>query len=727
MAELFTLIVIVLGAALIATRGLRWHIVLPSVIVAGGLATALYATAGSPQVDPAAAYLPADRTSSKGSRFASSRACRSCHPSEYASWRESFHRKMTQEATSESIIPVWEGELLHAGRTYRLVHEDGRYFVDMPKFGTDGVGLHNRMTRPIVMTTGAHHQQLFWFPLPWADEPANDEEEVAYQDLCARCHGEDARGGDSAGTQQVKLGKLKLTVAKLENASGLVDEDLTQGEVEQLLDDADHMSWMGLDSGDARLVHAVQHIVRRQLRDRLMQFPFSYMVQQERWVHEDYTFLQPPESLDELEPYDEGWSNACDQCHAVGARFDFDDYGELGNARVAELGISCESCHGAGAAHVAHYQNPIARYVAYGNDEAADEIVNPARLDPKRGSAVCGQCHGEHRQRGERLAPLGYRPGDLLEPSLHIIQYQEPPYPQWLAEELAGESDLLSAGFWRDGTVRVAGRDYNGLMKTACHTKGEMSCMTCHSMHDSDPDDQLHGAAETDAICTTCHASIAEDVTAHTHHEPTSPGSDCYNCHMPHTTIGLLKSIRAHRIDSPSAVVSATTGRPNACNLCHIDKTLQETAATLTEWYGQPPLDPAITGVGTRGPSAAIDWLLRGDAAQRAIAVWHLGWEPAWQASGAWWPAPFVAELLDDPYAAVRFMAGRSIEKLGFEGFDYVAPATSRQRFAADALGRWREDAPSNDAPWIRGGVLDRSKVQARKALRDDRPVSVSE
>jgi hypothetical protein len=34
-------------------------------------------------------------------------------------------------------------------------------------------------------------------------------------------------------------------------------------------------------------------------------------------------------------------------------------------------------------------------------------------------------------------------------------------------------------------------------------------------------------------------------VTAHTHHASNSSGNECYNCHMPHTTYGVLSAIRS--------------------------------------------------------------------------------------------------------------------------------------------------------------------------------------
>lgn len=36
--------------------------------------------------------------------FATSDTCRSCHPSQYQSWHDSYHRTMTQAATPETVL-----------------------------------------------------------------------------------------------------------------------------------------------------------------------------------------------------------------------------------------------------------------------------------------------------------------------------------------------------------------------------------------------------------------------------------------------------------------------------------------------------------------------------------------------------------------------------------------------------------------------------------------------
>jgi hypothetical protein len=130
---------------------------------------------------------------------------------------------------------------------------------------------------------------------------------------------------------------------------------------------------------------------------------------------------------------------------------------------------------------------------------------------------------------------------------------------------------------------------------------------------------------------------------------------------MPHTTYGLLKTIRSHQISSPSVQATVETGRPNACNLCHLDKTLGWTADYLEQWYGESR--PAL-GDDEESVAAAVLWLLKGDAGQRAIVAQAMGWAPAQEASGSAWLAPYLALTQKDQYDAVRLIASRSLRTL---------------------------------------------------------------
>jgi hypothetical protein len=193
---------------------------------------------------------------------------------------------------------------------------------------------------------------------------------------------------------------------------------------------------------------------------------------------------------------------------------------------------------------------------------------------------------------------------------------------------------------------------------------------------------------------------------------------------MPHTTYGLLKGIRSHQLTSPTVKSSLETGRPNACNLCHLDQTLSWTAKNLNTWYRQPV--PDIESDFTETPASVV-WLLRGDAGQRALIAWHMGWAPARQASGTNWLAPYLAETLDDPYSVVRYIGQRSLKTLpGFSrfDFDYIAPAPRRIMAKSELLQSWRADELTDTE---RAKVLSPQKIGQLIERRDHRPIELLE
>ena len=183
------------------------------------------------------------------------------------------------------------------------------------------------------------------------------------------------------------------------------------------------------------------------------------------------------------------------------------------------------------------------------------------------------------------------------------------------------------------------------------------------------------------------------------------------DCHMPYTTYGLQKAIRTHRIGNPSAKESHETGRPNACNLCHLDETLAWTQDRLAEWWGEKRVELSSDEAGV---ASGHLWLLAGDAGQRALAAWSAGRvaKPA-----AW--SEDLAQLLDDPYESVRLIAWRSLRtrsELAGVGYDFVGSRAERLRAREAVLERTRGDAR-----------LDRAAFERLLSKRDDRRVDLSE
>jgi predicted CXXCH cytochrome family protein len=568
-------------------------------------------------------------TTARSGDAVTSGACRSCHPSQYASWYRSFHRTMTRLATRAAVAGPFDGTRVESeGRTIELSVRGDELWAKLPD--PDEVARLTRVGAPepsrgvplvsrrIVLVTGSHHHEVYW------------------------------------------------VVGGAEN--------------------------------ELRLV------------------PITYLVAERRFIPRRDAFLQPPSEP----PHAVRWNSNCIQCHATLGRPGHDEHAGRFASETAELGIACEACHGEGGPHVRKHQNPLVRYAAHFTKVPDDSVVNPARLAHDRASEVCGQCHSyfvpnDTAAWWKEGFSAAYRPGDPLERSHALLAPRD-----FRADALAGgvsaDAELESA-YWRDGTMRVGGREHNALALSACYTKGapkdRISCLSCHSMHRSDPDDQLHAADDENSACRRCHADVAKRATEHSHHSASSSGNSCVACHMPYTSYALFKGIRSHRIDNPSAVSTARTGRPNACNLCHLTKNLDWTAEALRAWYGKPT-DHAPAG-SPADEAHAIELLVAGDAADRAIAAWAFGLPESRAASGTSWQAPYLAALLDDPYSAVRFIAIRSLRTFpDFSGFEYdFLAAPERRRAARDAvLSRFAADRP---------------RIEALLSRRDVRPVSIAE
>jgi predicted CXXCH cytochrome family protein len=583
--------------------------------------------------------------------FVTSASCQTCHAPEYASWRKTYHRTMTQQALPENVVGRFDGStVLSGGLPYRVFREGDAFWADMPdpdvmmyivqggrKLAFDEVP---RKRLPVVMTTGSHHYQTYWVASP--------------------------------------------------------------------------------------------------RYDRLLQtLPLVYLIADDQWIPREDAFLRGPH---DTERFITQWNHHCIRCHSTGGKPGLEPTTGQLRTEVAELGISCEACHGPGVEHVRVHTASGALHTAEKPSSAADPtIVNPARLDSRRSTHVCGLCHGVHLMREEfamEFAHHGpqFRPGDDLEEKFHLIQHPRVEPTPLRLEELRKNPGFFAERWWDDGSLLAGGREFTGLAASACYTRGTMSCLSCHRMHGSDPNDQLRKGMDGPAACTQCHGGpkYTTDLQQHTHHPLDSEGSHCLNCHMPHTTYALLSAIRSHQIQSPHVRSSARHGVPNACNLCHLDQTLAWTQKHLVQWYGQTPVPLTAEQTNT---SAALLWLLKGHAAQRVITAWHLGWKPAHQASGADWLAPFQAQLLADDYGVVRYVADHQLRKLpGFEDHraNFLSPTN---RWAADVAAvrdRWKALTPK---PSRRGAAVligENGQVAWEAAARlwkerDQRPITVSE
>ncbi len=596
-------------------------------------------------------------TGDSADAFVGSEACKSCHVDQHASWHQTYHRSMTMLATEENVLAPFDGVLEIEGQTYQLTKETDQQTGD---------------------TT-------FWVE---SDDP--EWERTVFQ-----------AGGD-------------------------VREETPHRRKSQIV----------MTTGSH---HFQAYWIRSDYGRELWQFPLRYDLTENAWVHRKDVFLGPPEWRPGM--HFKVWNDNCIFCHATGGQPGRDPQSSLmEHTTIAELGIACESCHGPGREHLAKHSlavgsassgdvtsskpeatasasnsnaskgSVVTSASASSNVTHDDSIVNPAKLDHERSSEICGACHSNFLHDDPDVMVIGpqFRPGRRLTE-----------FGRFFTPQLEKDSDIVSR-FWSDGTNRSTGREFMGVKSSPCYKRGEMSCLSCHSMHNSDPDDQLAKSMESNEACLQCHENFRDTLQEHTHHAPGSAGSLCYNCHMPYTNYGLFKATRSHSITSPKVSSISHKSRPNACNLCHLDQSLAWTAEHLNEWYDQPRPDLQSDEEQT---SAWAIMALRGDAGQRAIAAWIARWTPAQEVSGVDWIPPILKELEEDPYTAVAYVAKASAKRLGQSPVDDQANNYDAKR-VTEILGMSQRSKAITPDAGENAAVALSEFIQELRARRDTKPIA---
>jgi Tfp pilus assembly protein PilF len=171
-------------------------------------------------------------------------------------------------------------------------------------------------------------------------------------------------------------------------------------------------------------------------------------------------------------------------------------------------GVSCERCHGPGAAHAGAtgVNAAVANATVVSSTIASSTIVNPAKLEPARRDEICMQCHLEGKVAIERAGHhlYEYRAGENLSDYIRYFV-------------LAGSEESPSIG---------AVSQVEALDQSQCKKKSgdAMSCTSCHDPHRSPSAEER--VAYYRGKCMACHGVSFADK----HH---ADHPDCVACHMP--------------------------------------------------------------------------------------------------------------------------------------------------------------------------------------------------
>jgi predicted CXXCH cytochrome family protein len=252
----------------------------------------------------------------------------------------------------------------------------------------------------------------------------------------------------------------------------------------------------------------------------------------------------------------------CDGCHSV-------NY-DITTKTPTEWNVGCERCHGPGDAHV---KRP-----------ARDNIVNPARLDYVHANDTCIQCHSQ----GQPLVnPIGGKYYDWpvgFEVGKNLADYWK------LEEHKLGE---LTFTHFPDGAAHKNRMQGNDFVDSLMYARG-VTCFSCHDPHGGENAGMVRKTGN--ALCLDCHGPNtqagphAATIEQHTHHKAGSPGSECAACHMPKIAQTIAdQNVRSHTFHFVTPGDTDALKIPNACNVCHTDKSTEWATAALKAWPDRSP------------------------------------------------------------------------------------------------------------------------------------------
>jgi predicted CXXCH cytochrome family protein len=314
-------------------------------------------------------------------------------------------------------------------------------------------------------------------------------------------------------------------------------------------------------------------------------------------------------------------------------------------ANLVTLGVSCESCHFGGRGHTATNgetfmpylpTSPLLRVMPQDKTRTAD----PTAKNPYAIAGICGQCHTAT----VTLFPNG-------------------------------------AGTWNS-------REAVDMAGGACTSR--IRCTDCHDPHRTIGPEAAPIISSQVAACTSCHPKLEkpEAAAAHSRHDASV---SCLDCHMPRWTQGLEEVVRTHRISSPTDVRMLAAGSANACNLCHLDRSVKWTTDELAKGWGKK-IEPAAAWEKAYGGSletpVGIAWLHGEDPSMRLVATQAYARSPLGKAA-----LGELVKALDDRVAVNRVFATFAVgrvrgQPLTVEEFDVAAKPAVRAREVEALLAR---------------------------------------
>ncbi|MGB8258722.1 MAG: DmsE family decaheme c-type cytochrome [Terracidiphilus sp.] len=245
-------------------------------------------------------------------------------------------------------------------------------------------------------------------------------------------------------------------------------------------------------------------------------------------------------------------AETCATCHEeVSKGFATNPHAKLA-LEHGKAGVTCESCHGAGKAHV-----------EAGGDKT--KIFNPAEGTAKQVDDTCLGCHQGKHANFERSA---HGEGNVSCLGCHSVHKSA-------AEALLkAKQPMLCYGCHTEIKPQFSMPFHHKV------NEGLVTCGDCHDPHGSFGRKGLRSAVQQDAVCTKCHAETAGPYV-YEHAAVKTEG--CTACHFPHggPNPRLLNRANVNTIclqchtpspnftTAPIPTFHSQSAQYQACTICH--------------------------------------------------------------------------------------------------------------------------------------------------------------
>lgn len=196
----------------------------------------------------------------------------------------------------------------------------------------------------------------------------------------------------------------------------------------------------------------------------------------------------------------------------------------------------------------------------------------------------CESCHYGGREHVRNGLPTRYYPSspDL---SLTGIREGEQPTEAGVINSICMQCHCAEVQLYPNGAATWNSREAIDLKTGGCMQ--QVKCTDCHNPHVPGLEGGLFSKARIEAKCMDCHQELQDETNRLLHTQHSDETASCIDCHMPRIVQGLDSVLRTHHISSPTNVSMLKTAAPNACNLCHLNESIDWTVQHLNKGWNQ--------------------------------------------------------------------------------------------------------------------------------------------